>query len=59
VRLAVYDVLGREVTTLVDGILPAGTHRVTWEANAQAGGVYFYKLTAGPHSQTKKLLLMK
>jgi hypothetical protein len=54
VRLTVYDVLGRAVTTLLDGSLTPGQHTVDWNGNDEAGqrvagGVYFYRITAtGP-----------
>jgi hypothetical protein len=59
VRLIVYDILGREITTLVDEILPAGRHVVPWNAVGVSSGVYFYRLTAGSHTDTKKLVVLK
>ncbi len=64
VSLVVYDIIGREVATLVNGDYTAGYHRVTFSANNLASGVYFYRMTsAGTDGQnfvqTKKLLLMK
>ena len=65
VTLRVYDVLGREVATLVDGIQAASSYRLQWNATAYASGVYFYRIQAqsqdGSKSFTsvKKLLLMK
>jgi bacillolysin len=58
-KLSVYDLLGREVAVLVDGQVPAGTHTVTWNAAGMASGVYFYRLTAGGTSVTKKMHLLK
>ena len=57
--LQVYDVLGREVATLVNEAKPPGRYQVTWDARNIASGVYFYKLTAGEFAQTKKLLLLR
>jgi len=57
--LKVFDLLGREVATLVDGISLAGEHHVQFDARAFAGGVYLYRLTAGSRSQTRKLLLLR
>jgi hypothetical protein len=57
-RLEIYDILGNRVTTLVDGILAAGRHQVTWHANV-ATGIYFYRLTTNDYSSTKKMLLVK
>ncbi len=59
VSLKVYDVLGREVTTLVDAVEKPGTHEVRFDASRFASGMYFYRLTAGGHSEVRKLLLLK
>jgi hypothetical protein len=59
VTLKVYDVLGREVRTLVSGPQTGGIHSVTFNAGNMSSGVYFYRLQAGAYSQTKKLLLLK
>jgi len=55
----VYDILGREVATLVNGVQTAGQHTVTFNATNLASGVYFYTLQAGSSALTKKLVLMK
>jgi hypothetical protein len=59
VRLKVYDMLGREVTTLVDGVLPAGVHRRSFDAGGLAAGMYLYRLQAGGVVQQAKMLLLK
>ncbi len=59
VRLAIYDIAGREIAVLVDGFKPAGTHQVVLDASAISSGVYFARLTAGGTSQTVKMLLVK
>ena len=59
VVLKVYDVLGNEVVTLVDEFKPAGNYEVEFNANRLASGVYFYRLTAGSFSDSKKLTLLK
>lgn len=59
VNLTVYDMLGREVTRLVNGVQPAGEHQVTFDAYRLATGVYFYRIQAGQFSDTRKLLLIK
>jgi hypothetical protein len=58
-RLAIYDVLGREVAVLIDGQLAAGSHSVTFDASNLTSGVYLYKLEAGGMSQTKRMTLVK
>ena len=59
VTLRIFDVLGREVQTLVNGVESSGTHTVTLKAQNLSSGVYFYRLTTGRYSATKKLLLLK
>jgi hypothetical protein len=55
----VYDLLGREVAVLVDGMQAAGAYTVTFDASTLASGVYVYTLRAGDRVVTKKMLLMK
>lgn len=63
VTLKIYDILGRQVATLVNGKQTAGSHTVTWNASAYASGVYFYKLIALSGNQrtekTKGMVLIK
>ena len=59
VTLRIFDVLGREVATLVNDVRPAGTHTIRWDASSLPSGVYFYQLRAGSFVDTKKLLLTK
>jgi cytochrome c peroxidase len=59
VTLKVYDVLGREVATLVNEELPPGQYTRTWNAGAMPSGVYFYRLEAGTFSQIKKMVLLR
>ena len=59
VRLAVYDLLGRMVETLVQGVQPAGYHQVLWEAEDQPAGLYFYRIRAGEYTETRKMVLLK
>jgi len=59
VTLKVYNILGSEVATLVNGMKPAGTYNITFNASNLASGVYFYQLKAGNFVATKKLLLLK
>jgi hypothetical protein len=59
VTLKVFDVLGREVTTLVDGMLAAGEYRVAFDASALASGVYLYAIHAGEYRDVKKMVLVR
>jgi hypothetical protein len=59
ITLKIFDVLGREVETLVNEHQNAGNHSVQFNATNLASGVYFYKLEAGNYNNTKKLLLVK
>jgi hypothetical protein len=59
VELKIYDLLGREVATLVNDPMEAGTYNVDFEANKLASGVYFYTLESGNFKQTKRMLLVK
>ena len=59
VTLRVFDVLGREVATLLDDELPEGSHVVVFDAKNLSSGIYFYRLTAGQSSQIRKALLLK
>jgi photosystem II stability/assembly factor-like uncharacterized protein len=57
--LRVYDVLGREVATLVNGNLQPGSYEVTFDAEGLSSGVYLYRLQSGNFVQTRKLLLLR
>ncbi len=59
VKLIVYDVLGREVATLVNEKQSPGNFNVTFNATHLPSGIYFYKLTAGNFTTIKKMILMK
>lgn len=59
VTLKVYDVIGREVTTLVDEREQAGTHNVKFDGTDLPSGVYLYQIIAGNYISTKKMLLLK
>jgi len=58
-RLTVYNVLGQEVATLVDGHLLAGEHRVQWIADKVASGTYLVRLSFEDYSKTQKVVLLK
>ncbi len=59
VKLSVFDVLGREVSVLVNERRDAGVHEVTFDASGGSSGVYFYRMIAGSFTETKKLLLVR
>jgi hypothetical protein len=59
VSLKVYDVLGREIVTLVNEDQPAGSYTVTLNASALASGIYFYRITASKFVQTRKLIVIR
>ena len=64
VRLSVFDVGGRLVTTLVEAPLDAGPHAFTWDGRDSAGhvvspGVYFYRLEAGASRISRKLVILR
>jgi len=59
VLLRVYDLLGREVATLVNEEQTAGTYKVMWDAAGQGSGVYFYSLHVGNATETKRLVVLK
>ena len=59
VRLSVYNTLGQQVALLVNEIQESGTHDVRFAGGNIASGSYFYRIQAGPYSETKKLLLLK
>ncbi len=59
VRLDVYDVLGRRVATLVDDMMPAGEHQVSWDAISAPSGVYFARLATSAGMMTRKMVLVR
>lgn len=64
VRIAVYNVLGQEVTTLVDDVRPAGAYGAVWNGTDRSGqavasGIYFYRISAESAAETRKMVLLK
>ncbi|MCX6141956.1 MAG: cohesin domain-containing protein [Ignavibacteriales bacterium] len=59
VTLKIFDVLGREVATLVNEVCPAGVYTVRWDASSLPSGVYFYRLQAGAFTALRTMMLMK
>jgi hypothetical protein len=59
VKLVVYDITGKEIRTLVSDNMNAGTYEVNFDGSNLGSGTYFYKLSAGNYSETKKMMLLK
>jgi hypothetical protein len=59
VSLKVFDAIGREITTLAQGMYSHGTHRFRWNANGMASGVYYYNFNSGSFSKTRKIALIR
>lgn len=59
VTIKLFDVLGEEVATIVNGIRPAGRHSAQWDASAFPSGVYYYRLQTGDFLETKKLIIVR
>ncbi len=58
-KIVIYDALGRELETLVNEQLNAGTYEADWSAVKFSSGVYYYKLSAGSFVETRKMILLK
>ncbi|MBL7128194.1 MAG: T9SS type A sorting domain-containing protein [Ignavibacteria bacterium] len=58
-KLIVYNTLGKEISTIVNEKLSAGSFEVSWDGNSYPSGVYFYTLLSGDFKETKKMLLLK
>ena len=59
VSLKIYDLLGREIATIVSEEMPAGSYSRQWNASELSSGIYFYRIQAGNFIETKKLVLLK
>jgi hypothetical protein len=59
VTLEVYNLFGQKVATLVDGEQQAGCRSVVWDASDISSGIYFYRLTAGDFTETKRMIVVK
>ena len=59
VKITVYDILGKEVATLINEQMPAGSHQVAWQAQEVGNGIYIIKMEAGKFVQTRKAVVMK
>jgi hypothetical protein len=58
-QLVIYDILGREITTLINRQLQPGTYEVNWIATNYPNGVYFYRIQAADYTSVKKMVLVK
>jgi hypothetical protein len=59
VSLKVYDVIGREVATIVSGEMSAGSYTRIWDASNIPSGIYCYRLQAGSFAETKRLVFLR
>lgn len=59
IRLSVYDMLGREVAVIVNGVVGAGSHTVNFDARSLSSGMYIYRLQAGSQVVTRKMTVVK
>lgn len=59
VKLAVYDMTGKELEVLINKNLSAGIYRYDWDASKYSSGVFFYTITAGDFTETRKMILIK
>jgi len=59
VSISVYNLQGREVTSLINGNMDAGYHSIIWNADSYSSGVYFVKMVAGEYISQQKLMLVK
>ncbi len=59
VKLSVYNILGKEIETIVNESMSEGTYETKWDASSYPGGVYFYRLETDGYSETRKLVLLK
>jgi hypothetical protein len=59
VELVVYDIMGRKVEVLVNGIMVSGEHQIEWDASDFASGIYMYKLTSSGETLSKRMILLK
>jgi hypothetical protein len=58
VKLIIFDLTGKVISTLIDRELVAGEYQLDWDGSQRASGIYFYRLDAGNFSQTKKMILL-
>jgi hypothetical protein len=59
VSIDIFDILGRKVEMLAEGIKPAGEHQAIWDASGRSSGIYFFRIRAGDMVETKRMVLIK
>jgi hypothetical protein len=59
IKLSIFNLLGQEITVLIDGMMSAGEHRISWDATAHPSGIYFSRLLIGGDIQSRKMLYLK
>ena len=59
IKLSIYDIRGREVKILVNGLQGSGEHTLIWDASDFASGIYYIHIAAGNHVETQKIMLIK
>ena len=59
VTIDIFDILGRKIETIAEGIKSAGEHQATLDASDQTSGIYFYKIQTWDYSETKKMVLLR
>lgn len=59
VQLEIYDMLGKRISTIVEGTLKAGVHTVNFDGSNLSSGIYIYRIISGEYVQTKKMVLLK
>ncbi len=59
IKLTIYDILGKEIFTVIDGFMDAGNHSINFDAGRLSSGIYFYRLQAGDEIETRRMVLLK
>ena len=59
ISIAVFDIAGREIESVYDGMIESGYHTITWNADNFSSGIYFVNMISGDFSTTRKITLLK
>jgi hypothetical protein len=59
VSVKIYDILGKEVATVADGLHAPGYYSAIFDGSVLSSGIYFYRITAGMHTEVKRMVLVK